>query len=175
MCNGNDLTAIQFWGRMRRVGPYEQHFAYFYTECCKNAGEFEEAIKILWLSLDYFLRVIDYPERTEFCPETIVNSLDISIDFDHDLPEIIRIWEATLDKHPPKYSPDARQKCLATALLEHSNHLPPHEAHGLLRKATEISPDREETICQLRANFQITGISYLEDNFWISRLNSTDS
>jgi hypothetical protein len=106
---------------------------------------------------------IDYPERTEFCPETIVNSLNIAINFDHDLPEIIRIFEATLDKHPPKYSPDARQKCLATALLEHSNHLLPHEAHGLLRKAIEISPDREEIICHLRANFQITGISYLLD------------
>ena len=171
--NGDDQAAMQFWGRMRRVGPKEQHFAYFYVESCKNAGKFEEAIKIWWLWLHHFLSGVK-PERDIFSPETIVDSLNVAMKFDHDLPEIIEIWEASLNEYPVKEWPDARQKCMATALLEYSNNFLPHTAHEHLQKAAEISPDHEEITRQLRATFKTTGTSNFEENFWRSRLISTD-
>ena len=123
--NGDDQAAMQFWRRMRRVGPKEQHFAYFSAESCKDAGEFEEAMKIWWLWLDYFLSRTKRPEMEEFDPETIIDSLNNAIRFDHELPEIIKIWEASLKKHPTNNPSDARHKCLATALLDYSSDFSP--------------------------------------------------
>ena len=173
--NGDDQAAVQFWRRMRRVAPKEQHFAYFFAESCKNAGEFEEPMKILWLWLEYFLSRTEEPEDDEFDEETIVDYLNNAIRFDHELPEIIEIWEASLKKHPAKDWPDTRQKCLASALLDYSSHLPPHAAQQSLQKAANISPDHEEIVLQLRTTFEMTGLSHLEGGFWMSQIGSTNS
>lgn len=174
VANGDDQAAMQFWGKMRRVSE-EQHFAYFYAESCQNAGKFEEAMKIWWLWLDYFLSKAKFPERQVFSRQTIVKSLNAAINFDYELPDIIEIWEASLKKYPPKDPHDERQECLATAFLHYSNQFALHKAHRLLQKAAEMCPYREEIIRQLRSSFKTTNISRFEGLFWKSHIESTRS
>lgn len=172
--HGDYQAAMEFWGRMRRVGPKEQHFAHFSAKSCNDGGNVEEAMKIWWLWLDYFLSDIESPARDEFSVRVIVNSLNNVINFEYDLPEIIKIWEASLKKHPGTCL-DPRHTHLALTLFEYSRDCSSHEAHELLKKAGEMSPDHDGIIRYLRATFETTGIPQLESHFWISRIDSTHS
>ena len=172
VADGDDGGAMQFWRRMMGVCPKEQHFAYFYTESCKSAGEFEKAMKVWWLWLEYFLREVESPWKDFDC-DTIVNNLNLALNFDHEPPEIIEIWESSIRKHPPNNLYDTRLECLSKALLSYSGHCPPDDVHNLLCKAAISCPHLDEIIIQLRASFEIIG-AHLEGDFWKLQIETND-